>query len=308
MIDRLLAPLRAAVRDLVDKRLWPIALALVVALVAVPVVIGGSGEAPPPVAAVTPAAPAEGAAARSAITVAEPAVVGHSRPGAVNDPFYDPPQPKLAAGGSSDAAPAAAPARPDAPAGAASATTATTAKATTAKATAPAAKQAPAAGDTIAERAVYRTHVTWGREDGADARGLSRLQPLGGLADPALVYLGTTAHGARAVFVLGPRADSDGEGVCAERSCRVIALKPGDRRVVEVLDDAGDRRMFTLVVDDVTRRVMDTKLAAQRSRARVHPYGLDVLAEISRDAATATALAKLAVDRATGAVVARSAS
>lgn len=311
MIDRLLTPLRAVVRDLVDKRLWPIAIVLVAALVAVPAVIGASGDAPPPVAAVPSATPAAGAAVKSAITVAEPAVVGHSRPGAVNDPFYDPPKPKApaASSSSSGATRAATTSQSSTPAAATSPSPSTTTAAPTTQTQTqtptPAPATAPAA--TVAERAVFRTHVRWGRDEHADVRGLSRLQPLGGAANPALVYLGTTAHGARAVFVLGPAAESDGDGVCAERTCRVIALKPGETRTVQVLDAAGDTHRFTLVVEDITRRVMATRSAALERRARLHPFGRDVLGEISQDARTATALGKFAVDRATGAVVASSA-
>lgn len=317
MTERLLTALRAAVRDLVDKRLWPVAVALLVALVAVPVVIGSSSpDVPPPVAAQPPAA---AAATTAAIAVADPAVVGRARPGAVNDPFYDPPAPKSAAtsfaspvapsgaGARAAAAPAprAAPAsRVPSPArrGAPGAPTPAAARPS-----APAARAGSSAG-TAAQRTLFRTRLRWGPDADADVRGVSRLQPLGGLSNPSLLYLGTTANGKRAVFLLGPRADSRGDGRCAETSCRVIALRSGDRRTVEVRgEDGGEQRRFTLVVDGIVRRVVATRSQALALRARVHPHGRDALRAMIKDRPTAAAIGQFAYDRTMGAVVATTA-
>jgi hypothetical protein len=309
MTERLLNALRGAVRDLVDKRLWPVALALVVALVAVPVVIGSSApDVPPPPPTPAPA----GGAPAAAITVADPAVVGHSRPGAVNDPFYDPPAPKTAPTASSPATSAAAATRAER----APASSATPAPRTARAQSAPTAPSAPAApatraqppADRTAEPTVFRTRVRWGDRD-AEIRGLSRLQPMGGISSPALLYLGTTMHGKRAVFLLGPRAESSGDGRCAERSCRVIALKAGDRRAVVLRGaDGGVARRFTLAVEAIARRVMPTPARARRLRARVHPWGRDALRAMIKDRPTAAAIGGFAYDRAAGAVVAGSAT
>ena len=46
--------LRDLISDIVDRRLWPVALGLVVALVAVPVVLGRCGDSVPTTSARTP--------------------------------------------------------------------------------------------------------------------------------------------------------------------------------------------------------------------------------------------------------------
>ena len=43
-MNRLLDPVRAIVADLIRKRLWPVALVLVIALVAVPALIASSSS------------------------------------------------------------------------------------------------------------------------------------------------------------------------------------------------------------------------------------------------------------------------
>jgi hypothetical protein len=304
MIDRLITPLRTVVRDLVAKRLWPIAIVLVVALVAVPLVIGSSGsDAPGPVAA-EPATPAAGPDAESAITVVEPAVIGRSRPGAVHDPFYDPPKPKdtttstaspstVSSSAPTPSAPSAKPAAQPRPAS-----------------TAPP-SPAPTPGTSVpAEQeggpAVYHARLRWGADDQAAVRGVSRLQPLGGTTNPALVYLGTTEGGARAVFLLGPKATSDvAQSDCAEKTCRVIALKPGQSISVGVLgEDGAEAGRYTLVIDSIDTSVATSEAAALEQRAHVHPAGREVLRAMILDPATAAAIGQFTYDRTAGAVVA----
>src|SRR4051794_33495461 len=88
--------LRNILKDLVDKRLWPVALLLVGALVAVPVVLGRSGgdTAAPPPAPIADAAPGSAAAGssvnRAAVSLdTEPSDRRHLD-GKVRDPFSAP--------------------------------------------------------------------------------------------------------------------------------------------------------------------------------------------------------------------------
>jgi hypothetical protein len=74
-------------RDLVDKRLWPVAIALVLAAVAVPFLIG-SGSAPPVGAASSATPPAATGASTAQIAVAaRPGDKPVRRAGAARDPF-----------------------------------------------------------------------------------------------------------------------------------------------------------------------------------------------------------------------------
>jgi hypothetical protein len=306
--------LRSLLDDLVARRLWPIALLLAITAVAVPVVLGGGGGAAAPVAS-PPAARAGGAAsAAPAVEVVGPASV-RGRSGKVRDPFRRPKAPSVSSAGhasgststsastststSTSATRESSKAGTPAPAGAAATT----------RATATGAGAATAADAAAASAAtVYRTRVRWGRDAKGDARGVSRLEPLGGRSHPALLYLGTTRAGARAVFLLGPDAVADGDGTCAEKTCRVIRLKAGDRTVLSVRpQDGGEARRYTLAIDAITRRVAGSARAAAKLRARVHRDGRDVLRTMIEDAATAAAIGRFRFDSALGAVVATTA-
>jgi len=104
--------LRNLGRDLVDKRLWPVALLLVLALIAVPVVLGrSSAPAEPagaPAAIADPALTAakDGAAgallpAQAAVSLQDPPAGGaRYRQGALRNPFVQHHVPKVAAVGS----------------------------------------------------------------------------------------------------------------------------------------------------------------------------------------------------------------
>jgi hypothetical protein len=299
--------LRAVLGDLVEKRLWPIALLLAITAVAVPVVLGrgGTGAADAPVAT-QPAAAAGGAASATPVVEIVGPASARSRPGTERDPFRRA-TPAGAATATADGAPAPAQAgstaasspKKDA-AAAPAAASATTAKPATA---APAAaRRQPRPAATAAS--VYRTRVRWNHndDDKARARGVSRLQPLGGRSDPALLYLGTTTRH-RAVFLLGPNASANGESTCAEKTCRVIKLKAGARTVVSVEDKDGGARRYTLVIDRIVRRHVAGKAAAAKLRARVYGGGRDVLREIIKDEQTAAAIGRFGFDHSLGAVV-----
>jgi hypothetical protein len=295
--------LRSLFDDLVEKRLWPIALLLAITAVAVPVVLGRSGAGAGAASAPPATAAADGAAAATpAVEIVGPAAV-RGRSGPVRDPFRR--SVKAAAKRTSHGAgrtKKSAPASSSASTGAgADATAIATPTDGGPVAATPAAGDAPAAS-------VYRARVRWGRDEHAAVSGLSRLQPLGGSPNPALLYLGTTRSGARAVFLLGPNASAEGDGTCAEKTCRVIRLKPGDTTVVTVQDaDGATPRRFALVVDAIARQPARNAAAARKLRARVDRDGRDVLREIIKDSATAAAIGQFRFDRTLGAVVATTA-
>lgn len=304
MKAQLITTARSIARDLVAKRLWPVAVLLLVALVAVPIVIGSSDATVPPAPAASFEPPAAAGDTANALTIAAPAVIGHARPGAVHDPFFTPPKPEKSS--SPEQTTATAPTT-TVPSTSAPATTPTTTTSTTTTPAAPATTPiAPTTSgdDTTAQRTVYRTRARWGADDTADVRGLSRLQALGGASNPAVMYLGTTTGGRRAVFLLGPSALATGDGKCAESRCRVFVMSPGDKSTVGVLSADGTWRKFTLVIDKIVPQVSATVAEARALRARVDADGRAVLREMIKDPKTAAAIGLFAYDRATGAVVA----
>jgi hypothetical protein len=300
--------LRNLLSDLVDRRLWPIALLLAIAAVAIPVVLGSGGEG----ATDAPAAPLPADAVASpvpAVEVVGPAAV-RSRAGKVRDPFR-----RSAKGAAARATDDGAPAPRSSSSGSKAASTSSAgADGTPAEvpATTTARTTATGAGGVSAAAAasgpsVYRTRVRWGQDAKSGVHGVARLQPLGGVTNPALLYLGTTRAGTRAIFLLGPNASAEGDGTCAEKSCRVVRLKAGDKTVVSVQGEEGSTvGRYTLVVARIARQAAGSEDAAVKLRARVHHDGRDALRAMIKDAKTAAAIGQFRFDRSLGAVVATS--
>ena len=89
---------RTLVRDLVDRKLLPVALLLVAAAVAIPVLLGrapapASTPAPAPVAPATDSAKTQ----KAEVTLATGVLADRDRLGAVRDPFRTPHKKKKAA-------------------------------------------------------------------------------------------------------------------------------------------------------------------------------------------------------------------
>jgi hypothetical protein len=287
---------RALLRDLVAKRLWPVAALLAVAMIAVPLLIGSGGSAddgsPAPAAAVDGDASASAPPAASRVKLVGPASV-RSRPGKVRDPFRRP-KPKVV----EDGAKASAATSTETSKGTAAADTSTTDSTQNAPATL---TKLPFA---------YRTEVRFGPvdRDAGKAHGISRLTPLGGPIAPALLYLGVSGDGEHATFLLGPTAQQFGEGRCLDPdNCRIIVLKAGMSTVVDVTPTAGDPRQYSLDVVSVQREGMPSAGIAAKARAHVHPDGRDVLRDVIGDPATAQAIGKIVYDQRLGVLVANSA-
>jgi len=304
---QLVTAMSTIVRDLRVKRLWPVAVLLLVALIAVPVVItssGGTSTSVPP-APVVPVTPAIDGGSGRALTIADAAVIGRARPGAVHDPFFNPPKPDTSSASGGDNGITTAVPQPTTPAATPTSTTtpagpqATTTPGTT---TTPVVPQT-GTGDATKTVTLHRVHVRWGADKEAGVRGLSRLQPLGDSSNPALLYLGTNSAGTHAAFLLGPNAIATGQGECAEASCRVISLKAGQSVDVGVvgLDGAPSTR-FTLVLHDIADEHMSPKTAIER-RTRVAADGRDVLRTMIKDPKTAAAIGHFTYDGELGAVV-----
>jgi hypothetical protein len=302
MFDRLLTGPRAIARDLIDKRLWPVALLLLVAIVAVPVVLGRSSDEAPTAPAAAPAAAAQ-PGADTAIKVAAPAVLGHSRPGDVDDPFFNPVKhaesSAAATTATSNSAPASssttAPPSTSGGAGAGSGGGTSPSPSTQAP-------QAPAATQTYS---FYRPRVRFGADENAAVHGLSRLQPLGDSANPAALYLGPNANHTHAIFLLGPDAVvMSGDGACGEKTCRVVALKAGESISLGVVGDSGyAEQSYVLKVEELHEQKVGSEDTLMTLRDAVAPDGRDVLREMIKDRTTAAAVGKLTYDRGIGAVV-----
>ena len=234
--------LRNVLKDLVDKRLWPVAVLLVAALVAAPVVLGRSGDDAPAPAPVTDppagsaaATDANGTAAKAAVTLDTDANERRHLDGAVRDPFRAPKaaakkKAKVKASAPTTTAPVAVPATGSTgssssggssgaatPTATPTATPSTGASSDTSK---PKVTTKPKAAAPKADDAsdTYHVSLRFGVNGGelTTMRDVARLSPLPSVTDPFFVYLGVletaTTHEKRAVFLVSSDATPNGDG------------------------------------------------------------------------------------------------
>jgi hypothetical protein len=302
-------PIRRIAEDLVEKRLWPIALFLVIALVAVPLLVGGGSAGPAEELAATPAVGAVESAAPTVALVGPPAV--RSRPGKLRDPFRrtkkkaQPAAPRSGSSGSSGSSSGSSPKQTSSKADASTGGASTTPPGTKTKSTSPAPKVlTPTNVPSLASRSVYETvaRFTGARHD--YEHPLDRLAVLGTKASPALLYLGVSRGGEYAVFLLGPDATAGGDdGACiVADTCRAIGLRKGDKLEVEVAKADGSALHYTLELKSLRRIARTTRSAAHRERQRTAKGGRAALHAFAEDAETAATLGQLRYGPLTGTV------
>jgi hypothetical protein len=310
--------LRNIVRDLVERRLWPVAVALVAALVAVPVVLGGHGASAP--TAAVPAAPVTGSAGgtseKAEVTVDTSAPVRRERGGDVRDPFKAPaaprseattppattPAPAVPTGGDAgtDATPAtsagsvASDATGSSSVGSADTTSSTPTssgsdsgstapKTTTAKPKTPAKPKADDALDT------YHVSLRIGVNGGEPKtlRDVARLSALPSVSDPFFVYLGVLetqkTHEKRAVFMVSSDAVPNGEGAChpTKQDCETVELTVDQTVYFDYTAPDGKVTQYELQLAGIHKTEVHSEAKAQAAIARHSDAG----AELLRDAA-----------------------
>jgi hypothetical protein len=263
--------LRNIVADLVEKRLWPVAVVLLAALVGVPLVLG-SGREPDPVP--PPAAAAGGQQGEPAAIVATEATGRRDADGPRHDPFRRRSKPTTTT--------------PDGGGGTASATTAGgggTGGAGAPSDGAPAgARTTAGAGrpdeDTAPSRDVWRVDVRFGRDGDVRARNdLPRLSPLPDEDDPFLIFLGVQADGRTALFLVSSDAEVTGDGRClpSRSACERVEMRAGQTVFFDVATEEGRTVQYEL---DLVRIVRETKAdpaVARAARARESAAGRRVL-------------------------------
>jgi hypothetical protein len=260
-------------RQLVRRRLWPVAALLLAGLVAVPLVLA---KDPEPVVMPPPPAPEETTAAEEAAT-GEPLValteqgdqVRRRRVlGARKDPFEVAPPPK--AKKSQEQAPAEQepetdkPEAPSDPSGGAPSL--------------PGPVLPPV--ETPVEPEKKKTYppdsliVRFGDPTSGELdRGtLTKLSPLpadtGDEAQPVLVYTGLTKDGKHAIFMVDAAAEATGDGECKPHpsNCETIHLRKGETEFFDIKDEEGNVvAQYQLDLIDINTR---KKPAATRSRAK----------------------------------------
>lgn len=240
---------------LLQRRLWPIAVVLVVALVAVPLLLTSDPE---PVAPAVPDAAAEQAelAAEPLVAVASASERETVRRvlGARKDPFKPTSQPKRRKdrADSGNAKSAGAGAQTSASAGgAASGGAPSSGQAGSGVAAAPLpSTPQPQATPKSPRRPAGSLRVRWGiaGDEQLETLEVQRLDPLPTAEEPLLVYMGLTKDGRSAVFMLDASVTLEGDGRCRPNpaDCQTVELAPGETEFIEVSDEQGRTTQYQL--------------------------------------------------------------
>ena len=277
-----LSVLAVPFRQLVERRLWPLAVLLVLALAAV-VVLLRQDAAPAP-------APAAGAAAPAGAAIAGQPVVSVVAPGAGEDTRQvvgsrkDPFRPATARRSSSTGT--------TAPTEATAGTGSSTKDQSTATAKGGSGggggASAPAGGGTgvttpvtpVAPKPVYELYslrVRFGETSSEDLGSsvLKRLTPLPSVQEPVVIYLGLKADKKTAIFLVDAGADVQGDGKCSPdpANCQTLTLKPGETAFFDTTDAAGAVKQYQLDLVKVLKRKTTNAQAAAKARSSYHRGG-----------------------------------
>jgi len=264
-------PLRNLLNELVERRLWPVALLLLVALVAVPLLLAKpasptADDAPPAAApqaaAAAAAAPAAAAPGEPVVSVTRDAIAAAPLRGRAKNPFRQQHVvPEPAAG------------------------------ATTAQATAPVPGSTPAGGTqggggsggqtsppSSQPTYVYASvDVRFGKAGHRLRRieDVPRLTPLPNANHPIVVFLGTRKDRETAVFLVSTDVHVQGLGQCvpSRRLCEAIELREGDTAFLDFTEADGTVEQYELDLDAVTLHETTSQAVAQRAYARVSRVG-----------------------------------
>jgi hypothetical protein len=221
-------------RQLVRRRLWPVAILLLAGLVAVPLVLAKNPEpAPaPPVAASVKTAPETTSYVK---LVADEGDNAKRRRvlGAEKDPFEPAPLPKPKKKKKKQQK-AAEPAQAQAAAEATATPEASAAPSTDAPSPAPA---APVATPAPKSHPKGSLKIRFGKVGGTmKTSTLERLKALPSSSSPVLVFTGLQDHGKTAVFMLSGDVKAEGDGSCdpSGDSCQTLELRAGDTEFLTV--------------------------------------------------------------------------
>ena len=217
------------ISDLREKRLWPVAVALLVALVAVPLLLSG-GSQPVRVAQAPIVVPAGPAPALPAVSVTT--TPSNAR---LTGPQRNPFTPQVKAHPSAATPSAAANSKPAAKSASKSAatgtstTTTSTTTSTTTTSTSTTSTQTPTPTGLTATQSYHVTFSMTNSAGGVDTIDpLERLSVLPSAQQPLLVEFGVANGGHRVLFVVQPGTIVRGPGACTPGpiDCEILSMAP----------------------------------------------------------------------------------
>ena len=275
-------PLRTLFDELVERRLWPVALLLVLALAAVPLLLskpaastdeGASAttpaEAPAAVAARAPSDTPPGG--EPVVAVAQAEKPSASLRGRAKNPFR---QQHLAAdpasvGSTSSASTASSTSGGD-----------TTGSGGGTGGTGNSGGEAPSEPQPTFEYASIDVRFGHAGHRLRTIEDVPRLTPLPNASNPIVVFLGMRRDRETAVFLVSTDVHVQGLGQCvpSKRLCEAIELRRGDAVFFDYTKPDGDVEQYELDLDAVTLHTTTSAAVARHAYARVSRVGKLLLA------------------------------
>jgi hypothetical protein len=273
---------RSVLDDLVDKRLWPIAAALVVALVAIPVLLSKSAGTEPATAP-APATPAV-AATGGPLSAFQPVVNTQGKKSSEirknlkafesKDPFR--PQGLTGGGGSGSTSGSVQVQGADVSAGSTSTGSGNTTP-DSGSSTGSSGESTSGSGTSIQPPTkpqtfyyTYAADVRFGKEDNLDRKTLQQFRSLPSSQNPVLVFMGVKEDGETAIFLQSSAATSTGEGNCEpDDTCTFLYMKKGDEQRIEAVGENDEVITYKLVLlDIVVKRTDGPEKTTSSSRSK----------------------------------------
>jgi hypothetical protein len=279
-----MSAVRGLLRDLIDRKLWPIAVLLLAAAIAVPVYLGrsSSDEVEPPLPGAVQHADT-GKASKAAVSIEDPAS-DDKRPGGVRNPFKQLHVPKKPTAAQTPAPDAGA----DQPAsgstgGSDGSEPPLSPGGTGGSGDGGGSKPKPSSGDPLD---TYHLSLRFGRAESAQLKtyhDVARLSPLPTADNPFFVYTGVLKDGKTAVFLLSSDATATGDGHCrpSPKSCQTIEVKEGDTEFFD-LTVGGQDVQYQLDVVRVFKKGASSAVAAAAAHERHSEAGSNLLRKAHR--------------------------
>jgi hypothetical protein len=274
-------------RQLVRRRLWPVALLLTAALAAVPFLLAREPEP------VSPVDPAPLASVSAGDEIGEPVVAKAAAEdrdrrrrvlGSRKDPFEPAPtpEPKPAKDEQAESAPEEKPAEPVSSGGGSSAPAFPAPPSSPSPVTpVPAPVEPPAEPKKTYELNSLIVRFGAAETGSLERMNLKRLQPLPSVEEPVLVYLGLDKERKHAIFMVDAAVEAIGDGSCKPEpeSCETIHLAKGETEFFDVVDPETEEvtGQYQLDLVDIKSRKTTSAEKAQKAYAGESKVGRKAL-------------------------------
>jgi hypothetical protein len=112
----------------------------------------------------------------------------------------------------------------------------------------------------------YAADVRFGKEGNLDRKTLQQFRPLPSSENPVVVFMGVKEDGETAIFLLSAAASTTGEGNCEpDDTCTFLYMKKGDKQRIEAVSANDEIVTYELVLLDIDIKRTDGPENAQSS-------------------------------------------